>query len=1237
MMTSKAEKDHIKRMIAVINKAASGDDSIALDVSPANDEMDLLASAINQLLKKAGKPVPTENRDNAGQDVTDERYRNILESMQEAYFETDLKGNMLFYNDRVTGVLGYSPEEISDMTFKQLVNEANAKKLYETFSTVYRTREAIRGFEWQVIKKNGEIIDVESSIALLRHKNGKPRGFLGVVRNITKRKQAETKLRQNEEYYRNILNSIEESYLELDLKGNLRFFNQAVMNELGYTSEELAGMNYQRIVGKENEKMVYEKFHKVFLTGEPVKDFAWQVIKKDGSSIDVESSIALLRDENGKPCGFRSVERDITRRRQIEEDLKRSEERYRTILDIMGEAYLEHDLKGNIIFANDTACKLLGLGREKLIGMNYRNYLTPEAAKNISDIFQRVYKTGQPALLIDYDVLHEDGTTNTYEMNVALVQDQSGTPCGFRVLTWDVTERKKTELDLRESEKRYRIIVENMQDSISLLDLDLNYIYQSPSEIRITGFTPEELMKIPLQNQMTQESYQLVEKIMAEELALEFSGEPLDLHRSRTVELESYHKNGGTIWEEITAAFNRDENGKPIGILISSREITKRREIQEALKESEKRYRLIAENVNDIVWTIGLDLKFIYASPSHFRVTGFTPEQTGKMSFPDFITPESFALITRVLSEELSIETSGQSADPNRSRTLELEIYAKPREHIWMEVNATFNRDATGKANAILAVGRDITRRKKIEQALLESEKRYRMIVENMSDIIWVMDLDFRYKYRSPSNIQITGHTPEEIKTIPARNHITPESYALAEKVLAEELKLEFSGEPVDPHRSRTLEVEVYHKNGGTIWLEISATFGRDENGKPSELIIAGRNVTERKKMQAEKETLEKQLIQAQKMETVGRLAGGVAHDFNNMLSVILGYVDLAKLRLYKGSPVLNDIAEIEKAAIRSRDITSQLLAFSRKQIIAPKNINLNKMIAHTQKTLARLIGEDIDLKVHPEDGVWIIRFDPSQIEQILMNLAVNARDAMPHGGKLTIETANVRLNDAYCREHLGFHPGYYVCLTISDNGTGIDKETLPYIFEPFFTTKETGKGTGLGLATVYGIVQQNGGFINVYSEPGQGTSFKIYLPRSVEELDIKPAAEDEPLVMGSGNIVLVEDDALVLRMTTDMLRSIGYSVTAVANPLEALHLCGKGDMDIDLVMTDVVMPVMSGRELRDRLSIIRPDIKVLFMSGYTSNVIVHHGVLEQGVHFLQKPFSIKGLATMISEIMLIK
>ncbi len=387
-------------------------------------------------------------------------------------------------------------------------------------------------------------------------------------------------------------------------------------------------------------------------------------------------------------------------------------------------------------------------------------------------------------------------------------------------------------------------------------------------------------------------------------------------------------------------------------------------------------------------------------------------------------------------------------------------------------------------------------------------------------------------------------------------------------------------------------------------------------------------DITDLKKM-------ETQLNQAQKMESVGRLAGGVAHDFNNMLGVILGHTELALLRIDDKHKLCSDLKEIQKAAKRSADITKQLLAFARKQTISPKQLNLNDTVESMLNMLRRLIGEDIDLVWQPATLLWPVKMDASQIDQILANLCINAKDAIDGVGKLTIETGRKSFDEEYCSEHPGFIPGDFVLLAVSDNGCGMDKDTLDNLFEPFFTTKAVGKGTGLGLATVYGIVKQNKGFINVYSEPGQGSTFKIYLPRIFTDEDTdKAVPEKKAAAGGTETILLVEDEPTILRMTRMMLERIGYSVLSAATPGEAIDLAKTHADEIHLLMTDVVMPEMNGRDLSRQITDLYPDIRLLFMSGYTANVIAHQGVLDEGVAFIQKPFSMADMTEKVREVL---
>jgi signal transduction histidine kinase/ActR/RegA family two-component response regulator len=383
-----------------------------------------------------------------------------------------------------------------------------------------------------------------------------------------------------------------------------------------------------------------------------------------------------------------------------------------------------------------------------------------------------------------------------------------------------------------------------------------------------------------------------------------------------------------------------------------------------------------------------------------------------------------------------------------------------------------------------------------------------------------------------------------------------------------------------------------------------------------------------------ERRMLEDQLRQVQKMESVGRLAGGVAHDFNNMLGVIIGHAEMALREVDESDPLYASLQEILKASQRSVDLTRQMLAFARRQTVNPQVLDLNKAVSGMFKMLRRLIGEDVDLIQKPGPGLWPVKMDPAQFDQILANLAINARDAISGVGAVTIETGNTSLGAAYCGTHAGAVPGEYVFVTVSDTGAGMDRETLEHIFEPFFTTKEVGKGTGLGLATVYGIVKQNNGFIDVLTAPERGTAFRIYLPRTWAKIEEAPARSQDKFSGGSETVLLVEDEEAILNLIKTILGRSGYTVLSALSPREALTLARSYAGTIHVLVTDVVMPEMNGRELAERISAIKPGLKTLYMSGYTADVIAHQGVLHEGVQFLQKPMTAGELTDKIRDVL---
>jgi len=504
---------------------------------------------------------------------------------------------------------------------------------------------------------------------------------------------------------------------------------------------------------------------------------------------------------------------------------------------------------------------------------------------------------------------------------------------------------------------------------------------------------------------------------------------------------------------------------------------------------------------------------------------------------------------------------------------------------------------------------------------LLESEARSWGILQVALDGFWIIDRKGRILNVNSAYCRMSGYSRKELIQMTIQDLETVQT---DDEVLAHAKKV-LEGEPV--------RIETVHrrKDGSLLYIDLLA---QNLPGSNDKLFAFIRDITEQKQSEKAQEKLQEQLVQAQKMESVGRLAGGVAHDFNNMLGVILGHTEMAMDQLEPSQPIKEDLDEIRKAAQRSADLTRQLLAFARKQTIAPKVLDLNDTVTGMLKMLQRLIGEDIHLSWQPGAELWPVKMDPSQIDQLLANLCINARDAIAGVGRISIQTKNVICDEACCYGILDCSPGSYVLLSISDDGSGIDPEIMSHIFEPFFTTKPQGQGTGLGLATVYGIIKQNRGFINVKSEQDKGTTFDIYIPpysgitpQSMTTFSKAPSG-------GHETILLVEDESSILKMVGMMLERLGYTVLSASSPGEAIRISKEYGSSIHLLMTDVIMPEMNGRDLADRLLSINPNLKRLYMSGYTADLVAPHGVLEEGVQFLQKPFSKADLADKIRRVL---
>jgi PAS domain S-box-containing protein len=885
---------------------------------------------------------------------------------------------------------------------------------------------------------------------------------------------------------------------------------------------------------------------------------------------------------------------------------------WETIFDSLSDMVTIHDAQFNIIKANRSARRLLKLPPSgSLTGTKcfacYHGTEKPPAG----------CPSGRCAETLEESVseVFEPHLNRHLEVRAIPRLDAHRRYIGVLHVVRDITERKRTDAATWESERRFRRFIETALEGFCELDTDWRIRTVNSQFEKMFGYASGEAIGLQI----------------VEDLLFPDDRAPMieRLRRRKGGEAEAYEqrfrrKDGESLWAIVSASPVKDADGNVLGAFAMMADITERRRAEETLRDSEEQFHLAVNATNDGMWDINLCDGTVRFNQSYIATFGTPSEnEDAWLWWTDHVHPDDRDRTLSSFNDAVNGSVNVWRCEYRFRRLDGTWAYAYDHAHI--------RRDSRGKADYVTGALADITDSKLATEALERSEQHVRLLLDSISEGFYGVDTQGHCILVNRACLRMLGYdTEEELlgrhihETI---HHTRPDGtpYPKEECRMYEALR---SGSTV-----ANVADEVFWRRDGTSFPVECSSFPILRNGQLMGAVASFFDVTERKRAEQAQARLQAQLQQAQKMESVGRLAGGVAHDFNNMLGVILGHVELALDQVDPTQPLHADLQQVHDAAVRSADLTRQLLAFARKQTILPKVLNLGEVVASMLKMLQRLIGEDIDLRWQPGADLWRVNMDPAQIDQILANLCVNARDAISGVGRITIETGNSTLDGDYCETHAWCVPGEYARLAVSDDGCGMDSETANHIFEPFFTTKGAGEGTGLGLATVYGIVKQNHGFINVYSEPGHGATFTIYLPRYVGAAGPTDTKKPEgSLVRGHETILLVEDEPSILSLTKRLLERQGYTVMSASTPGEAIRQAEEHFGEIHLLMTDVVMPEMNGRVLASKLRSIHPHVKRLFMSGYTANVIAHQGVLDEGVHFIQKPFSAEDLSAKVRE-----
>lgn len=1243
----------------------------------AKDGRRITLEVNTRLVYRNGAPVAIQG---IARDITDrkqaERIIRQSESKFRAVAETAASAIFIFQDDRYLYVnpasehiTGYKAEELLQMRFFDLVHPDH-REVVRQRGLGRQIGEAVPNrYEIKILTKNGDTRWLDFTASVIEYEDAT--AVLGTAFDVTERKQAEEELQVQKAYLEELFQSAPEGVVVLNNEGTILRANREFLRMFGYSFQEIQGAHIDDFIVPDDRKSETNSLTKAITQGRPY-NIETQRRRKDGSLLEVSILGTPIVVANGQ-IGRYVIYRDITERKRAERYRETQFATTRTLAEskTVQEAVLQlmQIICGGVDWdyarmwhrdANTGGLRLEAAWQNPSFHTS-KNIATPQSCPGGDCVGCMVAKRGEATWVTDITedicgdpAIREAGLRSCFVVPIRHANEIAGvleffsramrypdfellkamTDIGSQIGLF--IDRKQAEHALIESEAKFRAVADTATSGI-YIHSDDRFLYVNRACELISGYTRQELLQ--------RKVWEVVHPEDLQRLQLRAASRKRGENVPSRYEFRLVHKNGDIRWVDFSAALIQFEGQS--AILATVFDITDRKrgeQLQSALyrianlassaTDLQQFYRSIHDIVGELMYARNFYIAVLSEDGDNIEIPYFVDEEDA--------TPPSSDAWRGGLTDYLLRTGEPLLVDPKKFQQLvnSGEVISRGAPSIdWVGVplkigDKTFGVLAVQSYSEKVRFGKkemDILsfvsqqvastiEHRRSQEALRRSEMRYRSQVQSAVYGIYRSSLEGKFLDVNPALVQMLGYaSPEELFAIDMatdlyvdpnerRRHIR--EYGHAERIDA-------------------VETRWKRKDGKVITVRLSGRGGLKYPGEPESFEMICEDITERR-------TLEEQLLHSQKMEAVGRLAGGVAHDFNNLLTVIKGYSDLIVNELPEKDPMRGEVDEIRRAAERAAQLTHQLLAFSRRQVMAPRVLDLNVVIGNIQKMLKRLLGEDVELHVSLAPNLGRVKADPGQLEQVIMNLAVNARDAMPKGGKLTIETSNRYIDDSYARELAVVNAGEYAMIAVSDTGQGMDPETASHIFEPFFTTKETGKGTGLGLSTVYGIVKQSGGYIWVYSEPGMGTTFKVYLP-IVESADADETGVRASLAQsyrGTETILLVEDEDGVRALIREVLQRHGYTVIDTRNGGEALIECERHKGEIQLLLTDVVLAQVTGTELAKRLSSMRPAMKVLFVSGYTEEAIIHHGVLEPGTAFLQKPFTPTVLARKVREVL---